>query len=241
MKQPRYMEVAQELIEDIANGSPPLGQALPPERQLCERFAISRHTCREALRVLRDRGLIDTLQGSGTRVKQTSPRHRADGHFDNIDELLQYGRETRLELVSADWVQDQIVAGYLGLASEQALIRLTGFRHRKGEARALCRVRIFGVASATGNTGQSRDVRAWREWLIEALAVERVARVEQLITADLLTPRDAKSLHAEPGAPALVTTRRYFGLGQQPLAYAVSIHPADRFQMTTTLVRRTHG
>jgi len=233
MKKPRYMEVAATLSEDIANGSPGLGQALPPERQLCERFAISRHTCREALRVLREQGLIETVQGSGTRVASSSARHRADGHFDDIDQLLRYGRETRLELQASEWLEDPIVAGYLSLPADTRFIRLLGLRHRKGETLPLCRVRIFGVAKPL-----DRDLRGWREWLIETLAVERIARVEQLITSELLTGRDARSLSAEAGTPALVTTRRYFGLKQQALAYAVSVHPAERFQITSTLVRR---
>lgn len=41
------------------------GEALPPERELAERLAVSRNTLREAIAALRDSGLVQTRRGRG--------------------------------------------------------------------------------------------------------------------------------------------------------------------------------
>lgn len=41
------------------------GEALPPERDLAERLAVSRNTLREAIAALRDSGLVTTRRGRG--------------------------------------------------------------------------------------------------------------------------------------------------------------------------------
>ena len=46
----------------------PIGAKLPPERELCEMFAVSRTALREALRRLSARGLIQIRKGSGMIV-----------------------------------------------------------------------------------------------------------------------------------------------------------------------------
>ncbi len=48
------------------------GDALPPERELAARFNVSRHTLREALRVMEERGILVSKRGSGTFIADFS-------------------------------------------------------------------------------------------------------------------------------------------------------------------------
>ncbi len=45
----RYLQVARTLRKEIVDGVYPVGSQLPTEHELCERFAVSRYTVREAL------------------------------------------------------------------------------------------------------------------------------------------------------------------------------------------------
>lgn len=49
------------------------GDRLPPERELCERFGVSRATVREALQALENRQLIERRPGRGTTVRELPP------------------------------------------------------------------------------------------------------------------------------------------------------------------------
>jgi GntR family transcriptional repressor for pyruvate dehydrogenase complex len=55
--------------EQILAGGPPVGQRLEPERLLAERHGVSRSSLRRALTRLERAGLIETRQGSGSRVR----------------------------------------------------------------------------------------------------------------------------------------------------------------------------
>ena len=44
--QPRYLVLAQALMDDIRSGRYPLDSLLPTEIELCQQFNVSRHTVR---------------------------------------------------------------------------------------------------------------------------------------------------------------------------------------------------
>lgn len=51
------------------------GDLLPPERELAEQFNVSRTVVREAVRVLKAKGLVQVHRGSGVVVTAVSPEH----------------------------------------------------------------------------------------------------------------------------------------------------------------------
>src|SRR5690606_34867057 len=71
MSQPRYRQLADSLKADIVAGRYPVGSQLPPEYELCELHDVSRHTARDALRLLLEEGLVERRRGVGTTVLRT--------------------------------------------------------------------------------------------------------------------------------------------------------------------------
>lgn len=59
-EQPLYWKVATRLLAELRDGTVPPGERLPGERQLAGHFEVSRETVRQALEVLRRRGLVTT-------------------------------------------------------------------------------------------------------------------------------------------------------------------------------------
>jgi GntR family transcriptional repressor for pyruvate dehydrogenase complex len=62
-------DIMEQLESMILNGTFLAGQKLPPERQLAERFAVSRPSVREAIQKLETKNLVERKQGGGTFVK----------------------------------------------------------------------------------------------------------------------------------------------------------------------------
>jgi len=63
-----YRRIVQEIVADISSGAYPVGSRLPPERDLTERFKVSRPTVREAMIALEMQGLVEARKGSGVFV-----------------------------------------------------------------------------------------------------------------------------------------------------------------------------
>ncbi len=69
---PKYIQVSERLIREIAAGHLADGTRLPTERDMARDLDLAVGTLRKALAVLADKGLLDRVQGSGNYV-----RHRA--------------------------------------------------------------------------------------------------------------------------------------------------------------------
>src|ERR1700733_10323505 len=61
-------EIAQQIMDLIANGDLKPGQRLPSERELCKDFGAGRSSLREALRCLCIVGVLTARVGEGTSV-----------------------------------------------------------------------------------------------------------------------------------------------------------------------------
>jgi DNA-binding FadR family transcriptional regulator len=67
--------LAAQIEEWILSGTLDAGAKLPSEGSLSRQFGVSRPVVREALAQLRERGLIETISGSGTFVKRPDADH----------------------------------------------------------------------------------------------------------------------------------------------------------------------
>jgi DNA-binding GntR family transcriptional regulator len=63
-----YVQVANDIAEQIKAGTLAPGAMLPAERDLAEIYGVAYLTARRAVRELRDRGLVVTLPARGTFV-----------------------------------------------------------------------------------------------------------------------------------------------------------------------------
>ena len=67
---PMYRQIADALREKISAGELKPGDALPTESSLQEAFNVSRVTVRQALKLLTEEQIVESIQGSGTYVKE---------------------------------------------------------------------------------------------------------------------------------------------------------------------------
>jgi GntR family transcriptional repressor for pyruvate dehydrogenase complex len=89
-----YEEVARQLEQFIADHMKP-GDMLPPERELAEKFGVSRSSIRDAIRRLELVGMVEPRQGSGTIVREVS----ADALITPLTSVLVQKRKFVVELL----------------------------------------------------------------------------------------------------------------------------------------------
>lgn len=76
---PLYRRLAAALADGVADGALVHGARLPAERQLAAALSVSRMTVVAAYDQLRSAGVVESRQGSGTRVARRVGRPRVDG------------------------------------------------------------------------------------------------------------------------------------------------------------------
>lgn len=77
-----YEQIVEQIERSILQGSLKTGDQLPPERELAQQFGVSRTAVREAVKALREKGLVKLQPGRGTFITNgTSHAIRQSLHF----------------------------------------------------------------------------------------------------------------------------------------------------------------
>ncbi|HWW14202.1 MAG TPA: FadR/GntR family transcriptional regulator [Candidatus Dormibacteraeota bacterium] len=63
-----YEQIVQQIEASVLNGTLKPGDQLPAERELAQRLGVSRTAVREAVKALREKGLVEAYSGRGTFV-----------------------------------------------------------------------------------------------------------------------------------------------------------------------------
>ncbi|MET4682530.1 GntR family transcriptional regulator [Brevundimonas faecalis] len=228
MSQPRYRQLADALRADIASGRYPVGGQLPPEFELCEIYDVSRHTARDALRLLFEAGLVERRRGVGTTVLRTGAAPAFVQPLGGVTELMQYARDAQLEIRSAGLRRlEPSEQERLGLVSDEAWLVVSGLRRKDGKPLALSQIYI-----APAYADLAPRLRAWDGAIQELIARDFgvvVQRIEQEIAALSLGVEPARLLKAERGGAALQTLRRYYDRDDRLMLASDTTHPASRF------------
>lgn len=88
-----YEQIVDRIERQILDGELQMGDRLPSERELMHSFQVGRTAVREAIKVLRDRGLLDVHPGRGTFVRNGMSQAVRDslGLFMKLDQAEDYG------------------------------------------------------------------------------------------------------------------------------------------------------
>ena len=207
---PRYQQVADDLIAKIAAGTYSVGGLLPTEMELCTQYGISRSTVREALRRLRDAGLISRRRRTGTKVVAQQPPALYRQPTNSISDLLQYADETRIQILSEQRVIcDAELAALLECREGHAWLRLPRIQNVPPAQNTNCMTTAYVDAGLPDIQKHLETVSGPISAMLERTYGIRIARIEQSIQAIRLGKRQATLLSADAGSPALRATRRY--------------------------------
>ena len=225
---PRYAALAEALAAEIAAGRPAIGDNLPTEARLSAAHNVSRATVREALRRLREQGLVEPVHGVGTRIIARRPRPTYEMAVRSLADLMGYGGPTQLDVAQRDRILvDPPLAALLGDGGGQDMMRLSGVRFAAGsDAAPLAVVEMFipiafAAASERPEVGRTPIYRLIeRQWHIP------VVDMRQEIAAISLARAAAHALGVRAGAPGLRIIRRFYGPKALLLEATVNLHAA---------------
>ncbi len=235
---PLYLQVATALREEIVSGVFPVGALLPTEDKLCERFSVSRYTVREALRLLRDDGLVSSRRGAGTVVIPPGAAGSDIQQVMSINDLVAFATGTRFAIESIGTVTiDRKLAARTGLNPGEEWLEVRGIRHAESSDAPLCRTEYYinRSFSAVGRILQRHNGPVFP--LIEDMFGVTIAEVQQRIAATLVSAALARDLGVAEGSAALEVRRTYKTADGTIAQVTINTHPGERFQHSMTMRR----
>ena len=118
---PKYVQISEMLIREIAAGHLADGARLPPERDMAAELGISVGTLRKSLADLEAKGMLDRIHGSGNYVRHKASVDSVYGLFRL--ELLRGGGLPTAQVISVDRMAKPHGAPAFGPATEGHRIR----------------------------------------------------------------------------------------------------------------------
>lgn len=224
---PLHHQVYLDLLARIDAGEWAVGDRLPPERALAERYGCSLITVRRALADLAREERLERTRGRGTFV--TTPRIVRDltSTFSFAEEMELRGLHPRTELLtSRREPASEVVAEILGLAPGAGVVFLERRRSAAEVPLLLEQVRL-----PEARFPELLDADLEHGSLYDFLAQRydcHVERLRETLEPILLPSREARLLGQERGLPALLLEGTAFDQHGLPIEMSRTYVPGQR-------------
>ena len=225
---PFYFQLKQLIRDDIAGGRWHPGDRIPSEHALCDHFAVSRTTVRQALAELENEGLLVKLKGRGTFVAE--PRSSSwflQSSHGFHDEATRAGRAVTSRVLRCEVEPlPQWAALALDLPSGSSGVTLERLRAVDGEFVMYVESHLLGEL---GDVVFGADLEAGS--LYGALKEQRgleVAGGRRVVEATTARDELARLLEIEPGAAVLQVQAVSWDASLRPFECYRAWHRSDR-------------
>ncbi len=132
---PLWAQVSEDIRRRVGAGA--FEKGFPGEIALTEQYDVSRHTIREALRVLRSEGLLRSERGRGTTIEAHSYSQNLGTLYSLFRTIEDQGVQQRSEVRRLSTTTNPSVAANLSLPAETELVVLERLRFAGDEPLAV--------------------------------------------------------------------------------------------------------
>ena len=229
--EPIYQQLGSLLREMIQRGAFRAGEKFLTEREICERFGVSRATANKAVSNLVSQGLLTFRKGVGTFVRDGVLDYELSRLVSFTDKARAAGMKPSTKVLAfrrlkASRIEDEIAAALrlnrndevyfmerLRLADDEPVIM-----ERRYVVAALC-------PKLTKRMVGESLYRLWRErYRLE------ISGARQTIRAVAIRGKDARLLKVSSGSPGLLVTGVGFVRGNIPLWHENTLYRGDRYE-----------
>ena len=228
---PKYLDITASLREELRQA--PVGDRLPSERELAERFGVSRMTLRQALEVLESEGRLERIRGSGTFTRRPTV---AMGPFltSFTEDMRARGLAPSARLLGFTvTAADTEAAEALELPVDAPVLWMERLRLADGEP--MC-VEVMQLPARYQRLLENGDLEQSLHELLRAHDVEPTSLTRRVRAASV-GPREARLLGLGDGAPTLEVFDVFADPAGRPIQYARSRYRPDRYEVWTSVSR----
>lgn len=223
---PLWAQLLEELRRRLRAGA--FGEVFPGEMELVAEYEVSRHTVREALRRLRDEGVLDSSRGRSTTVRRTAIEQPLGSIYSLFRQVEQQGMTQQSIVLAQERVTHPESAHALGQPEDTELFYLERIRCADGAPLAHDQVWLpWTLASPL------MDADFTHAALYDELATRCAVHITQgreRISAVIPTPAQRTHL-AVPRGSACFAIERTGSTTRTPVEHRRSLIRADTFSL----------
>ena len=245
MAQPRYLEIADAIRKQIADGKLPPGARLPTEIELGAEYDASRNTVRDAIKRLTSEHLVETRPGHGTFVTLSIEPFTTVLTDDPKTGLGGGEGGTYLDAVFAEHrtpvnsspkvevqIRDDIITQLLGMPAKSQLVLRHEQRYIDGIPWSL-QTSFYPMDFIQQGAMRLLMAEDIKEGTVRYLA--QSIKVRQTGYRDLITARrpdqnEQEFFNVAHDATMFVIFRTAYDQNKKPMRLTVTVYPADRNQ-----------
>ena len=236
---PLYVQLKQDLFEQMNLGQLKPGQPIPSERSLCAKYRISRTTVRQALSEMINAGILSRKQGKGTFVIERRVNQGLVRIVNFERTVLELGLKPSTQVLGNDVIPADIqMAKILDVPLTSQILKLTLLG--KGDATPLVLYESyfplqFGQRMAKKAAQLEKKGAPFSTYdLYErmgSVTPRSVAQTFEAITAD---DRLAAIMKLRKGLPIFMITSIFQTADQRPLEFRTALYRGDRYKFHLT-------
>lgn len=226
---PLWAQLQRELTRRLGAGA--FDAAFPGEVELQRTYQVSRHTVREALRRLREAGLLDTARGRSTRVRTPAIEQPLGSMYSLFRQVEAQGLHQRSDVLAQDLRTDEVAATALGLAPDAQLFHLERVRFAGGLPLAHDRLWLPAELGRPLLRTDFSHAALYDE--LATISGVRLTGGRERISAVVPNPRE-RALLSVPRGVACLSVVRTADRGGGPLEYRHSLVRGDRYALLTS-------
>ena len=224
---PAYIQIHDQIKAEIDQKIWKIGQRLPSERDLAEKFQVSRMTLRQAITLLVEEGVLERRVGSGTFVASTRVQEKMRGTTSFTEIMKSQGKIPSTQVISYKRTIPSLQeVDKLGIDKTDTIVRMERVRYADGvpvvyEVASIPEkfIKNFKKEEVTSHFFQTMEEHGYR-----------IGKSQQTIYARLAKEKIAHYLEIPKGHAILGLTQVSYLDNGSAFEYVKSQYVGERFE-----------
>ncbi|NLK87097.1 MAG: GntR family transcriptional regulator [Clostridiaceae bacterium] len=234
---PLYYQVKESLLEEIRTRQFKVGDLIPSESELQEKYKVSRITIRRAIQELVQEGLLYTQQGKGTYVSRPKASQELNLISSWAETMIALGMHPESKIIKYSQEPAPVnVARLLDIPIGASVYRLERLRYADNEPTCIM-TNYLVPAIVPGFLDKGLKCESLYEMLEKNYSIV-LSRAEEVVEAKAAKVSEASMLNVKRGFPLLHATRVTYDITDRPVEVVVSVSRADRYSYKIKLSGR---
>lgn len=230
-EQPVYVQLADILRRQILAGIYRPGERLPSENMLVETYQVSPMTARRAINLLAAQGVVSTVQGRGTFVKEVEIRSAAF-YLQDLKQLFSENDDTTVKLIEARFQPaDERVARKLQIPEGERAIYIRRLLLVAGEPAFYHRGYLINDPKRPVIEAELEvtDLKG----IFQGSGSSLIKCGDLYLQATLLDEEEARLLNLDLPAPGMLLEHIFYDFADRPVSWGWFVCSSERLALHT--------